>query len=53
MEFGSWVFPPAMVDVTPFEGKGYVIGGSLTSLVNAVHVEYNLEGLTAERVTYP
>jgi hypothetical protein len=53
LELGSWHWPAAIVDVAPQEGKGYVIGGSLTSMVNAVHVEYNVEKVTAQRVTYP
>jgi hypothetical protein len=51
---GAWIYPRRLVNLEPYAKTGGVdIGGSKTSLAEAIHVEYTLLGVEAERITYP
>ncbi|KAF8061055.1 CHRNA7 [Scenedesmus sp. PABB004] len=52
LELGSWVYGPRSVDLH-LQGKGYTVGGSITSVESTVWTEYTIAGVEARRFTYP
>lgn len=52
LELGSWSYGPWYVNVS-MQGKGYTVGGSITSGETSVWTEYRIGNVTAKRHTYP
>ncbi|KAF8055997.1 CHRNA7 [Scenedesmus sp. PABB004] len=48
-----WSRPGTFLVACNFRGKGYTVGGSITSVESTVWTEYTIAGVEARRFTYP